>query len=68
MDINRQVAEMAETYDQLALLSDLIDNAIKEGADAADAIWVPIDDLANYKLWSETIRIINQAHEMWQKL
>ena len=38
MDINRQVAEMAETYDQLALLSDLIDNAIKEGADAADAV------------------------------
>ena len=29
---------MADTYDQLTLLSDLIDNAIKEGADAADAV------------------------------
>lgn len=38
------------------------------GADAADAIWVPMNDLPDYKLWSETIRIINQAHEMWQKL
>ena len=29
---------MAEIYDQLTLLSDLIDDAIKEGADAADAV------------------------------
>ena len=29
---------MSKTYDQLALLSDLIDDAIKEGADAADAV------------------------------
>lgn len=29
---------MADRYDQLTLLSDLIDNAIKEGADAADAV------------------------------
>ena len=40
----------------------------KAGADAADAIWVPMDELADYKLWSETIRIINQAQDMWQKL
>ena len=40
----------------------------KAGADAADAVWVSMDDLGDYKLWSETIRIINQAHEMWQNL
>jgi len=52
--------------DMLAVAS--AEDVPKAGADAADAIWVPIDDLANYKLWYETIRIINQAHEMWQKL
>ena len=29
---------MADTYDQLSLLSDLIDSALKHGADAADAV------------------------------
>ena len=29
---------MADTYDQLSLLSDLIDSALKQGADAADAV------------------------------
>lgn len=35
------------------------------GADAADAVWVPIEKLPEYKLWSETIRIIDKAHQMW---
>lgn len=35
------------------------------GADAADAIWVPVDKLDDYALWSETIRIIKKAHQMW---
>ncbi len=36
------------------------------GGDAADAAWVPIEDLPTYELWSETIRVIGKAHEMWQ--
>lgn len=37
----------------------------RSGADAADAVWVPIDKLGEYTLWSETLRIINMAHQMW---
>ena len=36
------------------------------GADAADAIWVSIDKLPEYNLWSETIRIIEKAYQMWR--
>lgn len=38
------------------------------GGDAADAQWVAMDDLPELELWSETIRIIEQAHAMWRKL
>lgn len=38
------------------------------GGDAADAQWVPMGDLPELELWSETIRIIEQAHAMWRKL
>lgn len=44
------------------------DHVPKASADAADAIWVPMDDLSDYKLWSETVRIISQAHQMWLNL
>lgn len=37
------------------------------GADAADAKWVPISELPDYNLWSETIRIIEMAHRMWRE-
>lgn len=50
--------------DMLAVAS--ADAIPQAGADAADAIWVPIEKLPEYKLWSETIRIIQKAHEMWQ--
>ena len=38
------------------------------GGDAADAQWVAMDDLPKLELWSETTRIIEQAHTMWHKL
>ena len=38
------------------------------GGDAADAQWVAIDDLPGLELWSETVRIIEQAHAMWREL
>ena len=42
-------------------------NAVPQsGADASDALWVPIDNLPDYKLWAETTRIINMAHQMWR--
>ncbi|MBL4801971.1 MAG: NUDIX hydrolase [Emcibacter sp.] len=28
------------------------------GDDAADAIWVPLDQISEYNLWSETVKII----------
>lgn len=34
------------------------------GDDAAEARWVPISDLAPYKLWSETARVIRAAAAM----
>lgn len=50
--------------DMLAVVpADVIPQA---GADAADAIWVPIEKLSEYNLWSETIRIIDKAHHMWR--
>lgn len=49
--------------DMLALAS--ADAIPQAGADAVDAVWVPIEKLPDYKLWSETIRIIDKAHEMW---
>jgi len=49
--------------DMLAVAS--ADAIPKAGADASDAIWVPIEKLPDYKLWSETIRIIEKAHQMW---
>ena len=33
------------------------------GDDAADCRWVTVDELAAYRLWSETIRIIDLAAE-----
>lgn len=39
--------------------------APRAGGDAADAIWVPLEKLPDYKLWSETTRIIEKAHQMW---
>lgn len=38
------------------------------GGDAADAQWFAIEDLPELELWSETVRIIEQAHIMWRKL
>lgn len=34
---------------------------ISAGDDAAAAKWVALDDLADYNLWSETVRIIHKA-------
>ncbi len=31
------------------------------GDDAADARWVPLSDLAKYRLWDETVRVIEAA-------
>ncbi len=36
----------------------------KAGDDAAEAIWVPLTDLGQYQLWSETIRIITTGAAM----
>lgn len=39
-------------------------NLIAEKGEIMDVRWVSLDDLGDYKLWSETIRIINKAFEM----
>lgn len=49
--------------DLLAVAS--ADAVPRAGGDAVDAIWVPIEKLPDYNLWSETIRIIEKAHQMW---
>jgi len=33
--------------------------------DAADVAWTDVDDIARFGLWSETERIIHQAHQKW---
>ena len=38
--------------------ADWVDGEPQAGDDALDAKWVPVSDLAAYKLWSETTRII----------
>ncbi len=38
--------------------ADWVSGAPRAGDDAAEARWVPVADLAPYKLWSETARII----------
>lgn len=34
-------------------------------SDAAAVTWTDVDDLARFRLWSETERIIRLAHEKW---
>ncbi len=36
------------------------------GGDAAEARWVPMEDLDSLKLWSETRRVIEMAHALWR--
>ena len=36
----------------------------KAGGDAADALWMPLTDIQDLGLWSETQRIIERAAEM----
>ena len=36
----------------------------RAGDDAAAARWVPLADLGDYRLWSETVRIIGKADEI----
>lgn len=36
------------------------------GGDAADARWFSLADLEAMHLWSETVRIIEKAHALWQ--
>lgn len=38
-----------------------VSGALKAGSDAADARWVPLQDLPALKLWEETERIINAS-------
>jgi len=40
----------------------------RAGGDAADARWIALEELPALHLWSETLRIINLAHEMWQAM
>lgn len=37
------------------------------GGDAAEARWVPMEDLDSLKLWSETRRVIEMAHALWRR-
>ena len=39
------------------------EGAVTAGDDAADVRWVPIAELSQYGLWSETVRIIEMAVE-----
>lgn len=40
--------------------------ALQPGEDAADARWVPLQELKALPMWEETIRIINKAVEIAQ--
>ncbi|WNJ98693.1 NUDIX hydrolase [Thalassospiraceae bacterium LMO-JJ14] len=37
------------------------------GGDAADAQWFSLADLEGLQLWSETLRVIDKAHTLWQE-
>ncbi len=40
----------------------------RAGGDAAEACWIALEELPALHLWSETLRIINLAHELWQAM
>ena len=41
---------------------------IRPGSDALDARWVPMEELDQYELWSETRRVIDAAWEKWGRI
>lgn len=51
-------------YTLIDLAAVWLDGEPVAGDDVTDARWVPIDDLADYTLWSETERIIRLAGEV----
>jgi 8-oxo-dGTP diphosphatase len=39
--------------------------ALRAGSDAAEAVWADVAALGDYRLWSETTRIIALARDKW---
>ena len=63
--VSRNAAgEAIRHYVLIDFLTRPIDGELCAGSDAAEARWVPFDNLAEYSLWSETRRIIEAAMRM----
>ncbi|MBL4893792.1 MAG: NUDIX hydrolase [Emcibacter sp.] len=50
-------------YTLLDYAANYVSGTLSAGDDANDAIWVPLDQLSEYNLWSETEKIIYSAVE-----
>ena len=50
-------------YTLIDYAANYVSGTLSAGDDANDAIWVPLDQLSEYNLWSETEKIIYNAVE-----
>lgn len=44
----------------------VIAGELRAGSDAAEARWVPVSNLGDYSLWSETRRIIEESRHLFE--
>lgn len=51
-------------YTLIDLTGEWVGGELRPGDDASDCRWVALADLPAYELWSETLRIIEQAAEL----
>ena len=54
-------------YSLIDFVADYNDGELKAGDDAIDARWVLLNDLDEYNLWSDTLRVIKKAAHMRNK-
>lgn len=52
-------------YTLVDLVGCWLEGEPRAGSDAAEALWADLTDLDDYRLWSETTRVIGLAHAKW---
>lgn len=62
---SRTTGEVTRHYVLLDYVARYCAGSVKAGDDASEARFVALEDLAAYKLWDETIRIIHAGHKLW---
>lgn len=61
VDVLDLIASPDMHYSLIDFAARPVGGTLRAGSDAADARWVPVADLGDYALWSETDRIITLA-------